>query len=65
MRVRGQTDSLVAVFMPSAARFTCVRAPFTFQVEKVKEEDIPPRDPKNYLCPGSKRTSGEVRAWAV
>ena len=31
----------------------------------MKEEDIPPRDPNNPLCPGSKRSSGEVRLWVV
>ena len=30
------------------------------QVEKVEEEYIPPRDPKNPLCPGSTRANGEV-----
>ena len=30
------------------------------QVEKAEEEEIPPRDPKNPLCPGSVRASGKV-----
>ena len=30
------------------------------QVEKAQEETIPARDPNNPLCPGSKRSNGQV-----
>lgn len=37
-----------------------LKRPWKGQVEKAQEETIPPRDPKNPLCPGSVRASGEV-----
>ena len=32
------------------------------QIEKAEEEKIPPRDPKNPLCPGSTRAGGKVNS---
>ncbi|KAL5481953.1 hypothetical protein EMCRGX_G022229 [Ephydatia muelleri] len=37
-----------------------IKRPWKGQVEKVQEEVIPERDPSNPLCPGSKRSNGQV-----
>ena len=42
-----------------------MKRPWSGQVEKPAEEDIPDFDPKNPLCPGVTRANGEVRCVAV
>lgn len=37
-----------------------MKRPWKGQVEKPQEEDIPRHDPKNSLCPGARRSNGEV-----